>query len=83
MSGGATNQYGPIRPARRDGSERFRSQGRALNLSIVDYWRWADSDLLSNTARAVTAEFIVASASGARPRPTDKGEGTLSRNVNT
>jgi hypothetical protein len=31
---------------------------------VLDFWRWSASDLLSNTARGVFAEFIVASALG-------------------
>jgi hypothetical protein len=31
-------------------------------LTVGDYWAWAHSDLLSNTERAVFAEFLVAAA---------------------
>jgi hypothetical protein len=32
------------------------------NLTILDYWEWAYSDILSNTNRSIFAEFLVASA---------------------
>ena len=34
-------------------------------LTVQDFWRWAMSDLLSNTTRGVVAEFLVGSALGA------------------
>ena len=54
---------------RKDGSERFRSGDSALDFSVLDYWRWSASDLVSNTARGILAEFIVARALGI---PTDR-----------
>ena len=47
---------------KKDGSERFRARGSALGFSVLDYWRWLTSDLVSNTARGVLAEYIVARA---------------------
>lgn len=35
-----------------------------LDAAVVDYWRWAYSDLRDNTVRGVLAEFLVASALG-------------------
>lgn len=46
------------------GSEQFRLEVDALDLQLRDYWSWAYSDLISNTARGVFAEFLVASALG-------------------
>ena len=46
---------------RLDGSEAL------LGLSgptVIDYWRWAYSDILENTQRGIFAEFLVASALG-------------------
>lgn len=34
------------------------------NLSIVDFWAWAYSDILSNANRGVLAEFLVGAALG-------------------
>ncbi len=35
-----------------------------LDAKVIDFWRWAFSDLMMNTARGVLAEFIVAKALG-------------------
>lgn len=47
---------------KKTGSERFRSGDSALDFSVLDYWRWSTSDLVSNTARGILAEYIVALA---------------------
>lgn len=47
------------------GSERFRNSERPLGLTLMDFWRWSESDLLNSLTRARLAEFIVASALGA------------------
>ena len=46
------------------GQEPFHAAGRVLNRKLLDYWRWAGSDLLSNTSRGILAEFLVESALG-------------------
>ena len=38
-------------------------------LTIADFWAWAYSDIISNTHRAVFAEFIVAAALGLTDTP--------------
>lgn len=50
----------PKPASRLDGSERFIG----LDASVVDFWRWAFSDLRDNTTRGVLAEFLVAKAVG-------------------
>src|SRR5690606_19809719 len=32
--------------------------------SVLDFWKWSVSDLLSNATRGILAEFIVATATG-------------------
>ncbi len=49
---------------KRTGSEPFHENGKPLDLSLLEYWQWFASDLVSNTMRGVLAEFIVASALG-------------------
>lgn len=49
---------------RKCGNEAFRVGGGDAEFTILDYWRWASSDLLDNTARGVLAEFLVAQALG-------------------
>lgn len=42
------------------GNERFVG----LDASVLDFWRWAFSDLRDNTTRGILAEFLVARAVG-------------------
>jgi hypothetical protein len=46
----------------RSGDEKLHFNAKELDVSVYDFWRWSSSDLLSNTARGVFAEFIVARA---------------------
>jgi len=46
------------------GSEPFHSKGEALGPTLLDFWRWSVSDLVSNATRGRLAEFIVANALG-------------------
>lgn len=48
------------------GSEHFRCLEKLLNLTLLDFWRWSESDLLNSLTRTRLAQFIVASALGAR-----------------
>ena len=47
---------------RKDGGERFRAGGSDLDFSVLDFWRWSASDLVSNATRGILAEYIVARA---------------------
>ncbi|MCR6711425.1 MAG: hypothetical protein NVV57_01475 [Demequina sp.] len=38
---------------------------------MLDYWRWANSDLIGNVSRGVLAEYLVALAVGATSSPRD------------
>jgi hypothetical protein len=46
------------------GRETFRENGRDLGPTLLDFWRWSLSDLVSNATRGLIAEFIVANALG-------------------
>lgn len=46
------------------GLEKFVNQDKQLQASLLDFWQWSSSDLLSNALRGVLAEFIVAMALG-------------------
>lgn len=46
----------------KSGSEKFNFEKENLNFSLLDFWQWSASDILSNTARGILAEFIVAKA---------------------
>ena len=50
------------------GSEPFRCPERPLRQTLLDFWRWSESDLLNSLTRARLAEFIVATALGARAK---------------
>jgi len=48
----------------KSGGEPVHDGGRPLGPRLLDFWRWAVSDLVSNATRGVLAEFIVGSALG-------------------
>lgn len=52
------------KPTLKTGNEPLINGDTPLNLSLMDYWRWSNSDLLSNAARGIFAEFLVATALG-------------------
>lgn len=56
----------PPRPL--EGTEPFHDAARALGATVSDFWRWAYSDLVSNSNRALVAEYLVARALGATTR---------------
>ena len=49
-------------PGLKSGSESFQESGDSAGFTVIDYWQWSGSDLLSNTQRGVVAEFLVAKA---------------------
>ncbi len=48
------------------GSEPFKCSESPLDLTLLDFWKWSESDLLNSLTRTRLAEFIVATALGAR-----------------
>ena len=44
------------------GDEPFHVAGKDLPLTLLNYWRWSGSDLVSNAQRGILAEFLVGSA---------------------
>lgn len=61
-----SNQLSRLVVKRKTGQEPFHIDGRPLEhqLSLLDFWQWACSDLVENTFRGALAEFYVASALG-------------------
>jgi hypothetical protein len=59
-----SSELSRISPARRSGDEPLHSNGDSLGITLLDFWRWSSSDLVSNATRGVLAEFIVAHALG-------------------
>jgi hypothetical protein len=47
-----------------NGDECFRANGDSAGFTLLDFWRWSISDLVSNVTRGRVAEFIVAKALG-------------------
>ncbi len=44
----------------RSGDESFHVGGVSIGATLLDYWRWSGSELLSNVQRGVLAEFLIA-----------------------
>lgn len=53
------NEYRAVNATQKTGQEPLTSQGRNQGKQLVDFWRWASSDLLSNTSRGMFAEYVV------------------------
>ncbi|MEP6834774.1 MAG: hypothetical protein ABJB74_15375 [Gemmatimonas sp.] len=44
---------------RKTGDEALHADGRTVGGSLLEFWRWSASDLMSNATRGVLAEYIV------------------------
>ena len=53
---------GRVDAHRRTGAEQLHRRGTAIPGDLLDLWRWSASDFLTNTARGLLAEYIVAKA---------------------
>lgn len=53
-----------FKPSARHENEKFHQSQMELGFSVLDFWRWAYSDLVTNTTRGVVAEYLVARALG-------------------
>ena len=51
------------------GDEVFQARSESGELTTLDFWCWAYSDLLDNATRGVVAEFLVAHALGRMNTP--------------
>ena len=58
------NGFPPIVAERKSGLEELHENGEPVGTSVLDFWCWATSDLLSNATRGVLAEYIVARVLG-------------------
>lgn len=59
------------------GNEEFTLHGASAGITVMDFWRWAYSDLIDNTQRGVMAEFLVhSSLNRITPPPIRKCEKT-------
>ena len=66
-------KYPAIYEARKNGDEVFET-GEENSPNLGDFWRWAYSRLLTNVARGVLAEFLVANALGIIDKPFIRNE---------
>ena len=57
-------QFPKLAPIRKTGVEKFRAGNTDLGFTVLDFWQWTASDLVSNSTRGILAEFIVAHALG-------------------
>jgi hypothetical protein len=55
-----TTELTRVPPKRFTGAEPFHIGKQLVGATLLDFWQWAGSDLLSNTFRGWVAEFIVA-----------------------
>ena len=58
------SKLGRIKGTRKCGSEKLKSGGQDIGCSLLDFWQWSASDLVSNATRGRLAEFIAAKALG-------------------
>jgi hypothetical protein len=49
---------------RKTSAETFTGGDAPLGFTVLDFWQWSSSDLVSNSTRGCIAEFIVARALG-------------------
>jgi len=56
--------FGRIDTVRKSGAEQLHANGAPLGVSLLSFWQWAGSDLISNAQRGILAEFLVAHALG-------------------
>ena len=62
----------PYFPRMKQGHEPFRGGDRPIGATVLDFWRWSGSDLLSNVWRGVLAEFLIARALEVADKPRDE-----------
>jgi hypothetical protein len=59
-----TDNLGRLQTKRYTGSEKLHRHGTETDFTLLNFWQWSGSDLISNTARGLFAEYIVASDIG-------------------
>jgi hypothetical protein len=57
-------EYPALNVSPQTGHETFLRDGQPLDTRLIDFWRWAYSDLANNAQRGILAEYIVACALG-------------------
>jgi len=62
------NKLKEIKAESKTGNEFLTENGQKTNYSLLDFWRWSVSDILSNATRGRFAEFIIGTAVGFDPK---------------
>lgn len=57
-----------IKAEPKTGNEVLSENGARMKYTLLDFWRWSTSDILSNATRGKFAEFIVGTAVGLNPK---------------
>ena len=58
------NSLDHVPPVIKTGDELLTFQNKNLDFTLLDFWQWSVSDILSNATRGRLAEFIVATGTG-------------------
>ena len=53
-----------INLSKKTGEEHFYMGEEELDIKIINFWRWSQSDLISNSLRGILAEYLVATVLG-------------------
>ena len=64
MPNAEITQLEAIVQSRKTGNELFHSNEPTSQFSLIEFWQWTASDLISNATRGRLAEFLVAKALG-------------------
>lgn len=56
--------FAKLEVVRKSGDETCLINGASSEMRLLDFWRWASSDLANNTTHGVFAEYLVACALG-------------------
>jgi hypothetical protein len=59
-----TQGFPPVIVTRKSGDEPLHENAQPLGPTLLDFWRWSASDLVSNATRGILAEYLVAAALG-------------------
>lgn len=59
-------KLGLIKANVKTGNEELTFDDKAVGYSLLDFWKWSVSDILSNATRGILAEFIVGTSLGLR-----------------
>lgn len=60
----SSSGYDALTVTKKTGTERFHRNEQPMGDTLLDFWRWASSDLVSNATRGILAEYLVAGTLG-------------------